>query len=103
MQTKEEIIKEVYNSEFGSAKETLADARKKDPTITLKDVQAWREKFIPRKAPLRGFNSYVAPGPKHQFQVDLFVYKFEQQSAPVLKQQRGRKYTANVHQYGTDS
>ena len=64
MPTTDEIIKEVYNREFGSAKETLKDAREKDPTITLKDVQAWREKFIPRKAPLRGFNSYVAPGPR---------------------------------------
>ena len=100
MPTKNEIIKEVYNREFGSAKETLKDAKEKDPTITLKDVQAWREKFIPRKAPLRGFNSYVAPGPKHQFQVDLFMYKFEQPNAPVLKQQTGRKYTANVNQYG---
>ena len=100
MPTKEEIIKSIYNREFGSARETLQDAREQDPTITLKDVQAWREKFIPRKAPLRGFNSYVAPGPKHQFQVDLFVYKYEQPEAPVLKKQKGKKYTGMIYQYG---
>ena len=100
MPTKEDIIKSIYNREFGSARETLQDAREKDPTITLKDVQAWREKFIPRKAPLRGFNSYVAPGPKHQFQVDLFVYKFAQPQAPVLKKQKGRKNTNFVYRYG---
>jgi hypothetical protein len=68
----------------------------------LKNVQVWREKFIPRQAPLRGFNSYVAPGPKHQFQVDLFEYKFQQPSVPVLKEQKGlgRKYDANVYRFG---
>jgi hypothetical protein len=88
---------------FGSAKEELTDAKEKDATITLKDVQAWREKFIPRKAPLRGFNSYVAPGPKHQFQMDLFEYTCEQPKYPMLKERKGTKgqrYTANVHKYG---
>ena len=101
MPTKNEIIKEVYNREFGSASETLKDAREKDPTITLKDVQAWREKYIPRKAPLRGFNSYVAPGPKHQFQVDLFEYTTKQPKYPVLKLQGpGKKQSGGIYKYG---
>jgi hypothetical protein len=106
MPTKDEIIKKVYYSEggYGSAKETLADAREKDNSITLKDVMDWREKFIPRKAPLRGFNSYVALGPKHQFQADLFEYTTEQPKHLVLKEQKGtigQRYTANIHKYGS--
>ena len=101
MPTKDEIIKEVYNREYGSAKETLKDARERDPTITLKDVQAWRERYIPRKAPLRGFNSYVAPGPKHQFQVDLFEYTTKQPKYPVLKDQGpGQKFSGGIYLYG---
>ena len=99
---KDRIISKVYFADggFGSARETLKDVRETNPEITLKDVQAWREKYIPRKAPMRGFNSYVAPGPKHQFQVDLFVYKFAQPDAPVLKRQKGKKYTGLIYQYG---
>jgi hypothetical protein len=86
---KDRIISKVYFADggFGSARETLKDVRETNPEITLKDVQEWREKYIPRKAPMRGFNSYVAPGPKHQFQVDLFEYKTEQPDYPVLKDQ----------------
>jgi transposase InsO family protein len=102
MRSVNDTIKEVYFGEggFGSAKETLKDAREKNPAITLKDVQAWRERYLPRKTPLRGFNSYVAPGPLHNFQVDMFWYKFEQPEAPKLKDQKGRKDTYGVQQYG---
>ena len=97
-----DTIKEVYFGEggFGSAKETLKDAQAKNPMVTKKDVQAWREKYVPRKAPLRGYNSYVAPKPLHNFQVDLFWYKFEQPTAPKLKDQKGKKDTGGVQQYG---
>jgi len=97
-----DTIKEVYFGEggFGSAKETLKDAQAKNPMVTKQDVQAWREKYVPRKAPLRGYNSYVAPKPLHNFQVDLFWYKFEQPTAPKLKDQKGKKDTGGVQQYG---
>ena len=81
-------------------KETLAEARKVNPAITLEDVKVWKEKFIPRKAAMRGFNSYIAPRPLHNFQVDMCWYKYEQPDAPVLRYQTGRKYTAGVEQYG---
>jgi hypothetical protein len=100
---KDRIISKVYFADggFGSARETLKDVRETNPEITLKDVQEWREKYIPRKAPMRGFNSYVAPGPKHQFQVDLFEYKTEQPKAPVLAHQGpGKKYPGGIYKYG---
>ena len=52
---------------------------------------------------MRGFNSYVAPGPKQQVQVDRFEYTTEQPKHPVLSEQKGepgQRYTANVHKYG---
>ena len=61
---KDRIISKVYFADggFGSARETLKDVRETSPEITLKDVQEWREKYIPRKAPMRGFNSYMPRG-----------------------------------------
>jgi len=102
MRSVNDTIKEVYFGEggYGSAKETLKDAKAKNPVVTMQDVQAWREKYLPRKTPLRGFNSYVAPGPLHNFQVDMFWYKFEQPTAPKLKDQKGKKDTGGVQQYG---
>ena len=98
----DDITRDIYFKEdgFGSMKETLEEARKVNPAITLEDVRLWKEKLIPRKAAMRGFNSYIAPGPKHNFQVDMFWYKFEQPEAPVLKYQRGPKYTGGIQQYG---
>jgi hypothetical protein len=42
---KNKIIEEAYNDPlgFGSIQNTLRDARKKDPTITMQDVKAWKE------------------------------------------------------------
>ena len=47
----DDIIKDIYFKEdgFGSMNETLAEARKVNPAITLEDVRLWKEKFIPRK------------------------------------------------------
>jgi hypothetical protein len=96
------IIRDIDFKEdgFGSMKETLEEARQVNPAITLEDVRLWKEKFIPRKAAMRGFNSYIAPRPKHNFQVYMFWYKFEQPDAPILKYQRGPKYTGGIEQYG---
>ena len=98
----DDIIRDIYFKEdgFGSIKETLEEAKKVTPEITLEDVRVWKDKFIPRKVPMRGFNSYIAPRPLHNFQVDMFWYKYEQPDAPVLKYQRGPKYTGGIEQYG---
>ena len=44
--TKEEVIHKVYYDQagYGSAKNTWIDAKKKDPTITIRDVQNWFSK-----------------------------------------------------------
>ena len=92
---KNEIIANTYKKYLGSRAQTLdrikIDDKKKndaDPTyapsgITKKDVDSWflnNDQLAPAlKAPYKTkFNSFVAPGPKHTFQVDLFNFKYEQ-------------------------
>ena len=71
---KNEVISKIYNDPggHGSIKETFQDARQKDKTITLFDVKKWFESNTQRKQNLAGFNSYVAPKPFFEYQVDLF-------------------------------
>ena len=74
MQTKDDIIEKVYTdpSGFGSIKNTFNDAYKIDKSITIEDVKLWIDKNTQRKTNLKGYNSYVSPGPNHEYQIDLF-------------------------------
>lgn len=71
---KDQTIERIYTDPagFGSLKETLKEANKIDPTITIKDIKEWIEKNTHRRNNLPGYNSYIAPGPKHEYQIDLF-------------------------------
>ncbi len=96
MPTKSEIIANTYKKYLGSRAQTLdrikSDDKKRseaDPTyvksgITKQDVDRWfltNDQLAPAaKAPYKTkFNSFVAPGPKHTFQVDLFNFRYEQE------------------------
>ena len=61
--SKQEIIANVYydKSGFGSKKTTLEDAKKKDKTITMQDVEEFFKNNIEEKRKQRGQNSFVAP------------------------------------------
>ena len=89
MPTKNEIIEHVHKTYLGSRAQTLgrinSDDKKKSEKvppeelsgITKKDVDNWflnHDQLAPAlKAPYKTkFNSFVAPGPKHTFQIDLF-------------------------------
>ena len=74
--TKNEVISKIYNDPLGhgSIKETFKDAKQKDNTITLNDVKQWFDTNTQRKINLKGFNSYVAPKPYFEYQVDVFFY-----------------------------
>jgi hypothetical protein len=80
MANKDRIIKDIYQTNFGSKKSILQEAKERHPNagITYKDVQDWTEKNLLRLQNLKGQNSYVARGPKQVFEVDLFYYNFEQ-------------------------
>ena len=73
---KSAIIKKVYydTGGFGSMAKTLTDAKKEagGNNIRLEDVQAWFNKNLSQKTKITGYNSYVAQGPKEEYQADFF-------------------------------
>ena len=72
--TKEDVIAKVYNnpSGHGSIQNTYNDAKKINFGITIDNVKDWFSKNVERKTQLKGFNSYVAPEPNFEYQIDLF-------------------------------
>ena len=70
---KNDIISKIYfdRSGFGSIQTTYQDARAKDKTITLDDVKEWFKKNVEQKKQLRGQNSFIAPYPFYEFQMDF--------------------------------
>ena len=71
---KDKIIEKVYNDPlgFGSHHNTLKDARKLDPTITLQDIVKWKQNNTERKTQLKGYNSFIPKEAYDEYQVDLF-------------------------------
>ena len=72
----DEIIKKVYHDlgGFGSIQSTFKDAKAKDPSIKLSDVQAWMKRNVEKKTQVRGFNSFIADKPYEEFQMDLLFF-----------------------------
>ena len=71
---KQKIISDIYNdpSGFASKAVTLADARKKDKSITMNDVNDFFRKNVEVKKLPRGQNSFVASHHAYEYQLDLF-------------------------------
>ena len=74
MDKKEDIIKKVYTdaSGYGSQLSTLKDAQAKDNTITKDDIKSWFAQNVETKKQLKGTNSFIAPHPHYEYQLDLF-------------------------------
>jgi len=72
---KSDIISKVYfgKSGFGGKKTTLADVRKVDKTITMKDIDEFFIKTVAGKKQLKGYNSFIAPHAYYEYQMDLFL------------------------------
>lgn len=72
--SKQEIIGNIYfyKAGFGSKNTTLKDAREKNKSITMKDVEYFFKKSVEIKMNPRGYNSFVAPHNNHRYQVDIF-------------------------------
>ena len=73
---KDNIISNIYydlETGYGSVNSTLKQARIKDPTITLDDVNKWMSKQPNKqRKPYRGQgNSYVAPFARFEYQIDI--------------------------------
>ena len=73
---KQKIISDIYfdRNGYGSKATTLKDAREKDKTITLKDVEQFFRKNVEVKAKPRGYNSFIAPYNHYTYQIDLFLW-----------------------------
>ena len=68
-------IAKVYRGPEGGkpAFKTWQDARETNPAITLNEVKIWFKENVQPKGQVWGKrNSYVAPGPYHEYQADLF-------------------------------
>ena len=76
--SKSEIINTIYYDPagHGSMKTTYEDAKHKDKSITYVDIQAWFKKNIERKTQLKGYNSFIAPEPRFEYQMDLFFMNY---------------------------
>ena len=74
MTDKTDVLKKIYydRAGFGSIRTTYQDARKKDKTITMDDVRDFFKDFVEKKKQQRGFNSFIAPHHKYEYQADLF-------------------------------
>ena len=72
--SKQEIIGNTYfyKAGFSSKNTTLKDAREKNKSITMKDVEYFFKKSVEIKMNPRGYNSFVAPHNNHRYQVDIF-------------------------------
>ena len=69
----EAIIKEVYESNFGTAYETYKEVVNKDNSFRLQDVKDYLSKRddIQVKYKPKSYNSFVSPGAKFEFEIDI--------------------------------
>ena len=72
--SKDDIIKNIYydRSGFGSKQRTLSEAREKDKTITMGDINRWFRANVEQKRRPVGQNSFIAPYSAYEYQMDLF-------------------------------
>ena len=63
----EAIIKDVYQTNFGTAYETYKEAVKKDNSIRLQDVKDYLNSLesVQMKYKPKSYNSFVSPGAKY--------------------------------------
>ena len=74
MSEKQKIINDVYfdKAGFGSKQRTLSEAREKDKTITMSDINEFFRKNVEQKRKPVGQNSFIAPHSAYEYQMDLF-------------------------------
>ena len=69
----EVVIKEVYETNFGTSYETYKEAVKKDSSIRLQNVKDYLAKRddLQVKSKAKGSNSFVSPGAKFEFEIGI--------------------------------
>ena len=73
MSGKEEIIKEVYEKDFGTAYDTYKISVKRNPSIRLQDVKGYldKRKSVQVKFRYNKYNSCVSSGANFELEVDI--------------------------------
>ena len=68
-----EIIKEVYQSNSGTAYEVYKEAIKKDSSIRLQDVKDYLNSLdsVQTQFKYKKYNSFVSPGARFEFEMDI--------------------------------
>ena len=76
--SKQEIISNVYydRAGYGSRQRTSKEAREKDKSINIDDVNEFFKKNVEAKRKPAGQNNFVAPHSAYEYQMNLFfLYK----------------------------
>ena len=75
MSEKQKIINDVYfdRAGYGSKQRTLSEAREKDKSITMADINEFFRKNVEQKRKPVGQNSFIAPHSAYEYQMDLFL------------------------------
>ena len=84
---KEATIHKVYHDPagYGSINNTLRDAQAIDKTIKIHHVKEFFKNHVEQKAGYKGQNSFVAPEPYYEYQMDiLFINYLENQNFTKL-------------------
>ena len=73
MESKNKLLNKLYFDQagFSSIQNLYKEAKLKDPSITLAFVKEWHNNNV-GKSRYKGTNSFVAPYPYYEYQVDLF-------------------------------
>ena len=76
MSEKQKIINDIYfdRAGFGSKSRTLAEAREKDKTITMGDINEFFRKNVEQQRRPVGQNSFIAPIPHMSIKWICFLY-----------------------------
>ena len=74
MSDKDSLFKRLYYNELGyqSNNNLYKEAKKEDNSMTLNYVRDWYQHFKTIKTQLKGQNSFIAPEPYYEYQIDLF-------------------------------
>jgi hypothetical protein len=77
MSDKQGIISSIYfdKSRYGSKNVTLADAKEKDKSITMNDIDKFFRDNVEQNKQIKGYNSFVAPHANYEYQIVLFFIK----------------------------
>ena len=89
--SKDEFISKIYydiDDGFQSINQTYKDAKLKDSSITLDDVKNWFKQNTIKKNKPHGYNSFIAPYPYYEYQLDLLFFNDLSKEAGV-KQKLG--------------